>query len=63
MQAVKFDVAVTATEGTGTKGGIGVVAGVFALGSQEQSSAEVSAVSRLKFAVPIALPYGEKMSR
>ena len=61
VQTVEFDVAVTATEGTGTKGGIGVVAGVFALGSQGQSSAEISAVSRIKFSVPVALPYGEKM--
>lgn len=59
--SVEFDVAVTATEGKGTKGGIGVVAGVFALGSQGQSSAEVSAVSRIKFTVPMALPYGETM--
>lgn len=61
VQNVEFDVAVTATEGKGTKGGIGVVAGVFALGSQGQSSAESSAVSRIKFTVPMALPYGEKM--
>ena len=61
VQTVEFDVAVTATEGTGTKGGIGVVAGIFALGSQGQSSEEVSAVSRIKFSVPITLPYGEKM--
>lgn len=61
VQTVEFDVAVTATEGTGTKGGIGVVAGIFALGAQGQSSEEVSAVSRIKFSVPITLPYGEKM--
>jgi hypothetical protein len=53
VQTVEFDIAVTATEGTGTKGGIGVVAGVFALGSQGQSQAETSAVSRIKFSVPV----------
>jgi hypothetical protein len=56
VQTVEFDIAVT-----GTKGGIGVVAGVFALGSQGQSSAETSAVSRIKFSVPVTMPYGEKM--
>ena len=61
VQTVEFDVAVTATDGAGTKGGISVVAGVFALGSQGQSSEEISAVSRIKFSVPITLPYGEKM--
>ena len=60
---VEFDVAVTATEGTGTKGGIGVVAGVFALGSHGQSSQEQSAISRIKFTVPLTLPYGYKMKR
>lgn len=54
---VDFDVAVTATEGTQTKGGIGVVAGVLALGSQGQSSAANSSVSHIKFMVPMALPY------
>ena len=61
VQTVEFDVAVTVTSGTGTKGGIGVVAGVFALGSQGQSTSENTAVSRLKFTVPVTLPYGDKM--
>lgn len=61
VQQVEFDVAVTATEGTGTKGGVGVVAGVFALGSQGQSKEEHSNVSRIKFSVPLTLPYGIKM--
>lgn len=61
VQQVEFDVAVTATEGTGTKGGIGVVAGMLALGSQGQSSAEQSNASRIKFSVSICLPYGVTM--
>jgi hypothetical protein len=61
VQTVEFDVAVTASSATGTKGGIGVVAGVFAFGSQGQSSAENVAVSRLKFSVPVTLPYGDKL--
>lgn len=61
VQTVEFDIAVTATSGTGTKGGIGVVVGAIALGSQGQSSAENSANSRIRFSVPITLPYGAKM--
>lgn len=61
VQTVEFDVAVTATEAKGTKGGIGVVVGAIALGSQGQSSAETSAVSRIKFSIPVTLPYGQKM--
>lgn len=53
---VQFDVAVAATEGTGTKAGIGVVAAVFSLGAQGQSNQENSASSRVKFCVPLTLP-------
>jgi hypothetical protein len=55
-QLVQFDVALTAKEGTETKGGIGVVVGVFALGSTGQSQAENSSMSRVKFSVPLVLP-------
>ncbi len=61
VQMVEFDVAVTATSATGTKGSIGVVAGIFALGSQGQSNQENKSLSRLKFSIPVTLPYGDKM--
>jgi hypothetical protein len=53
---VQFDVALTVTEGTGTKGGIGIFAGAVNLGSSGQSQNEQSSVSRVKFAVPLKLP-------
>jgi hypothetical protein len=53
---VEFDVVVTAAEGTGTKGGVGVAVGVFALGSQGQSEAKSGHESRIKFKVPLLLP-------
>lgn len=62
VQQVEFDVAVTAKDGTGTKGGIGVVTGIFAMGSQGQSTSENSHVSRIKFSVPVTLPYGVDMA-
>lgn len=55
-QFVDFDVAITASEGTGTKGGIGITVGAFALGSSGQSQAEKSASSRVRFFVPLVLP-------
>lgn len=55
-QIVQFDVALTVTEGKGTKGGIGVFAGAINLGSSGQSQNENSSVSRVKFSVPLALP-------
>lgn len=58
VQLVNFDVAVTAEEGAGAKGGIGVVVGAFALGSQGSTTANNSSQSRVQFAVPMALPQG-----
>jgi hypothetical protein len=55
-QCVEFDVALTVTEGTETKGGIGVFSGVVNLGSSGQSNNENVTVSRLKFIVPVELP-------
>jgi hypothetical protein len=53
---VNFDVAVTATEGTQTKGGIGIAVGILGAGSQGQSDKNSSAVSRIQFKVPLILP-------
>lgn len=55
-QVVHFDVAFTVTSDPGTKGGIGIVAGFIGLGSSGESKAENTAVSRVRFAVPIGLP-------
>lgn len=56
VQTVAFDVGIAASEGAGTKGGIGVVVGAIALGSQGQSDSSTSSTSRIQFTVPIALP-------
>jgi hypothetical protein len=53
---VDFDVALTVEQGSGTKGGIGLVVGPVTLGSTGQSSAQNSSVSRVKFRVPVVLP-------
>jgi len=53
---IDFDVAVTTTEGKGTKGGIGVFVGPLGMGSQGQSESANSSVSRIKFSVPVAFP-------
>ncbi len=56
VEDLEFDVAVTAAEGTATKGGIGVFVGPIALGSQGRSDAASSSVSRIRFTVPVSLP-------
>jgi hypothetical protein len=57
---VEFDVAVGATEGKETKGGIGVVAGVIGLGSSGKSDSSSRSESRIKFKVPLLLPAHRK---
>lgn len=56
IERVDFDVAVTTTEGTETKGGIGVFVGPLGLGSQGQSNATNQSTSNIKFTVPIKFP-------
>jgi len=58
LTRVEFDVAVTTEDTKGTKGGLGVFVGAVGLGTQGQSEARNSSISRLKFSVPIALPKG-----
>jgi len=56
IQNVSFDVVVTASEKTGTKGTIGVMVSVLKLGVQGESQENSSNNSRIKFTVPITLP-------
>lgn len=60
VEQVEFDVAVYASEGKETKGGIGIVVGSIGIGTQGKSDAASSSQSRLKFAVPVVLPQGDK---
>jgi hypothetical protein len=53
---VQFDVALTVTLATATKGAIGVFDGTLNLGSSGQSQNEQSSVSRVKFNIAVALP-------
>ena len=56
IQTIDFDVALTAKEEAGKKGGIGIFVGSVGVGGQKQSNTENSSVSRVKFRVPITLP-------
>lgn len=53
---MQFDVALTAEDGKGTKGGIGVVTGLVSLGSTGESNTKSASTSRVQFSVPIQLP-------
>lgn len=56
LSNVEFDVAVTASDDTKTKGGIGVAIASVVLGSQGESAKSNQQVSRIKFSVPIVFP-------
>jgi len=54
---VTFDIAVTATESTGARGGAKVqVAGLFSVGGGADTNVKAEQVTRLQFSVPICLP-------
>lgn len=53
---VDFDISIEAQEGTGTKGSVGVVAGIFALGSHGESRESSQSSNKIKFSIPVALP-------
>ena len=56
VQSINFDVAISAEHGTETKGGIGIVVGTVALGSQGKSDASNTSQSRIQFTIPMVLP-------
>ncbi len=55
-QEVDFDVAVTTSQESKTKGGVGIFVGPVGVGSQGQSGAASQSVSRIKFNVPVVFP-------
>ena len=60
VHLVEFDVAVHATEGTETKGGIGIAVATLALGSQGKSEATKASESRIQFGIPMMFPEPKK---
>ncbi len=57
-QLIEFDVVLTTSESEQTKGGAGVFVAAIAIGSQAQLGSDNIAVNRVKFAVPLFLPFG-----
>jgi hypothetical protein len=56
IHKVEFDVAVTASSGSEAKAGAGLVVAAIGLGAQALKSTENTAISRIRFEVPIAFP-------
>lgn len=60
VEEIEFDVAVTASEGTEAKAGMGIMVGSIGIGTQGKSDTENTSVSRIKFRIPVVLPYTAK---
>ena len=60
-QEVVFDVGLTSTDKSGSTEGIGVFLGSISLGKKNEIGVEQVAVTKVKFAVPLVLPPGEKL--
>jgi hypothetical protein len=56
LDEVEFDIALTKTEGTAAKGGIGVLLGSVGIGGQAKSERSDRLANRIKFKVPLMLP-------
>lgn len=55
---IKFKVGLTINESSGSKGGIGVISGIFNLGGKLESDNSNQSVNTIEFTVPIVLPPG-----
>lgn len=55
---VEFDVGLTSIQKSGTSEGIGVFLGSISLGKKNDDGTEHTAVTRIKFSLPLVLPSG-----
>ena len=55
---VEFDVGLTSANKTGSTEGIGVFLGSISLGKKNQEDVEHTAITRIKFSIPLVLPSG-----
>jgi hypothetical protein len=58
-EMIEFDIAVSASEEASSKGRIGVVVAAIGLGVQHRTGESTSALSRIKFNVPVMFPAGK----
>ncbi len=59
LTIVEFDVAVTATTSGESQYGIGVITAFLGAGAKEKKQAVDSTVSRIRFDIPILLPFSD----
>ena len=59
IEKIKFDVAVTSTEGSAKEAGAGILVAAIGLGAKKKSGVSSSSISRIMFSVPVILPNQE----
>ncbi|CAM1364242.1 hypothetical protein [Tenacibaculum xiamenense] len=59
-QSIDFDISITTKEEGGTSGKLGVFVSVFKAGVEGREAIENFTSNKIKFSVPIVLPYQEK---
>lgn len=53
VENIEFDVALTVEKGKATEGAVGVVAGIFAVGTKGKATSQNLSLHRIKFTIPI----------
>lgn len=56
--SVEFDVGLTSVDRSGSSEGIGVFLGGVSLGKKNDSGLEQTAITKIKFSIPLVLPSG-----
>jgi hypothetical protein len=56
---VEFDIGLTSIQKSGSSEGIGVFLGALSLGKKNEDGNEHTAISRIKFSLPVVLPSGK----
>lgn len=59
IEMVDFDVAITTAEGSGIKGGAGIIIGPVVIGTKGETSEQNTSQNRIKFHIPISYPEAE----
>jgi len=59
-QSVEFDVGLTSVDKSGSTEGIGVFFGGISVGKKNEQGVEQSAVTKIKFSIPLVLPSGTR---
>ena len=59
-QVIDFDIAISAQESDQYKGGVGIFVGPVGIGTQGHAEFTDSSVNRIKFSLPVYLPFQDK---